>query len=116
MLSDAEVICNFMEPLESIDCSTGGKRSLADWWRRETEWSVSLKWKPWVPATLTLDALHKVEKRLTDDQWWKYETHIIANAPDRDKHQELLELIKCHIHADAPTRTKALAAVLRSAE
>lgn len=119
-MSDEEVICDFVEPLATIDCAAGGKRSLADWWRRETAWSDTLVWKPWVPARLTLDALWKVEDRLSEQQRRHYCVLIFHAVCTEARTSNLIEdtMTKNRwpmIHASAAQKIKALAAVLRVA-
>ncbi len=112
-LSDAEVICTWMEPKPSLnggpvsDCH----KSPREWWaaapREGRERSV-LYSRKWAPCRLTLDALHEVEARLTEEQWRRYQ-HVLA-LPDGEE-----ALTNCQlIHASAVWKIRALAATLRS--
>lgn len=95
-LTDAEVICSWMEARpgpNTIHILRG-----ADWW---------LWWGgEWTPIDLGLDQLHEVEARLSDEQWDAYEESF-----DR---VILWGMKRSLLHADAPAKIRALAATLRS--
>jgi hypothetical protein len=105
-MTDTGIICAFMEPrpdhLQQGTCTTNG------WWVRRIGGECEA-------ASLTLDALHEVEEKLTDEQWDAYYHQFGAygregltwTAPDR--------LYKWALHASAEQKIKALAAVLRPA-
>lgn len=113
-LTDAEVICAFMEPLAAIECTSGGQRSMLDWWRRETAWSDTLKWKPWVPCRLTLDACHEVEARLSEDQRDEYVKILLWDTINPQGRRTIRDTFGL-MHAKAEQKVKALAVVMRSA-
>lgn len=100
MLSDAEVVCTFME-LKPMPIA-GFKRVYAagaKWWAyREDEWE---------PAALTLDALHEVEARLTESQWKAYGENVVRETTAGYWPRNLL-------HASAEEKIRALATVLRA--
>jgi hypothetical protein len=106
LMSDEETICEFMESKPEM------RQDDAVWWR----WGwvprigSSLFQPPgycWLPVRLTLDALHKVEAKLTDEQWDRYSSEFDYPASARNR--------KSLLHATAAQKVKALAAVLRSA-
>lgn len=102
-LTDAEVICGWMEPkpvrIWPQDIPDG------HWW--SALWSTGTGWS-WIPATLDLDALHEVEARLSEDEWWIYlgELHVATKGVAAYAYRHL-------IHATAAQKIAALAAVLR---
>ncbi len=106
MLSDAEVICGFMEPRPSRQRGDSAGCP-GQFWRYDRETHADLG----VPARLTLDALREVEERLTGKQWSNYIARIFeetnsqgATVGGRWRHV---------IHASAEQKIRALAAVLR---
>ena len=111
-MTDEEVICMWMEP-------NADSRSDNDfeWWGQS--WKKGER--TLFPRKLDLDALHEVEGRLTDEQWKFYDQQLetgVWPAPQEvywNSHQamETLYLRRLMIHADAPTRIKALASMLR---
>ncbi len=112
-MSDEEIICGWMEPnpysrTRSRD-SEGGWWRLIGWYRKTGTWHPRMDW--------TLDALHLVEKRLTDEQWFAYCAEFaVANLPEPTSNPGYKETVawdRAHLHADAKQKIKALAAVLR---
>ncbi len=107
-MSDEEVICTFMEPRPERGQTFPIEGPLPHplWWShmdREGNWH---------PASLgSLDALHKVQAGLTDEQWRRYDDEMLLTLP-RDSFE--WEIRKAYIHADVPAKIKTLAAVLRS--
>jgi hypothetical protein len=107
LMTDEEVICAWMEGYDPR-CRRNVNVDELSWW------AARFRAGSWEFATrlLTLDALHEVETRLTEDQIGKYDAGM-----RRLMHEDPIEPwvpAKCHHwHADAPTRIKALAAVLR---
>jgi hypothetical protein len=95
-MDDAEVICTWMEPRPP-----DGVMKLAHWWYWVFENSC------WIPQWLTLDRLHQVEARLTDEQWLDYQTRL-NRAGDPG-----VLWCKRMIGASAEHKTLALAAILR---
>ena len=93
-MTDEEVLCTFMHPMPKIyDPHT-------DWW----------KWRSgatFAPRKLTLDILHEIEERLTEEQWKAYRDEIL-----RDTDMLGLWMVRL-IHASAANKVRALAAVLR---
>jgi hypothetical protein len=56
-MTDAEVICR--------------------WMARQLPMPTDRDWSdPYWHTALDLDALHEVEARLTDEQWWQYEAEL----------------------------------------
>lgn len=102
-LSDEEVICSAMEARVSLPNIWVMGVSKGGWWffRQATGW---------VPINLTLDRLHIVEERLSEEQWGTYADAIADGCGD-----SLLEESKALIHASAEAKIRALAAVLREA-
>lgn len=95
-LSNEEVICTFMEPkprfTEVPDVSVGR------WW----VWFADAN----EPIALTLDRLHLVEARLTN-QWGSYVNEMLKDNPSVWTEAKLL------LHATAEQKIRALASVLR---
>jgi hypothetical protein len=89
-MTDAEILCQFMEP-KPPECDLRTFERL--WWTVEGG-------ARWSPRNLTLDAIWEIEERLTKEQWGRYQMLF----PHRRRET---------LHADAPTRIRALAAVLR---
>jgi hypothetical protein len=58
---------------------------------------------------LTLDALHEVEERLTNEQWWAYEAALTEGPFGTGDHFRQI------VHATTAQKIKALAAVLAKA-
>lgn len=104
-MTDAEIICEFMEPKPAS--SERGKHVPADRW-----WDWDLRSPEWFPVELTLDKLHDVEAKLTDEQWRHYEK-LLAHGHWDNGPASLLFIVKAHVHADAATKLRCLAAVLR---
>ena len=111
-LTDEEVLCEFMEPKNGLPdlADFRGDFSPGGWWI--TDWHPLRKNK-WLPRRqITLNECHEIEGRLTEDQWRKYET---ALSPMPVKLIRLFGSITLSfIHADAQTKIKALAEVLRA--
>lgn len=99
-MTDATVICEWMESKPDPQAMGG-----FDWWTLACGRSGMV----WVAQRLTLDMLHLVEARLTDEQWRAYQLRLGYNFRSEKPY------IRCMIHADAPTKIGALAAVLRHA-
>ena len=105
-MTDAEVICTWMEsrPVSHFEGDLMGYVgpppfvSPHGWWH-----DISNKW---VPRPLTLDALWKVEERLTDEQAAHYATRLVSVLP-------LLGRAAWVWHATTEHKIVALAAVLR---
>ena len=89
-MTDEEVICQWMEQFYHFPENPAPR-----WIHRQD---------------LTLDALHEVEARLTDAQWRKYLEALVPRSLSGWTE------LKDAAYADAPTRIKALAAVLREAK
>ena len=71
------------------------------------------------PAILTLDRLHEVESRLTDEQWRHYCSLMFQHTkrPDANPIQDLLTgARKTLLHASAAQKIAALATVLNTPE
>jgi len=109
-LSDAEVICKFMEPrplatIESLVNYPG------TWWHVDMDAALAGE-KRWKPRTLTLNECHEVEARLNDEQWTRYSRVVMDDA-----RRAGLDLKSSHaqiwLHATAEQKTRALSAALR---
>ncbi len=112
MLSDAEVICAFMEPRPDAPPNQHGANEL--WWRwgwRSVGPSLPQQQPPheycWLPRRITLDAIHEVEERLTDRQWTTYQNRLEIDGPAEWQRQ------KRWVHVSAEHKIRSLAAVLR---
>jgi len=108
-LSDAEVICTWMEPKPKFPDVFGDVRiSAGGWWKWRSP-RAGARWPgktgPNESKVDSLDALHEVEARLTDEQWQKYAGLMMD--PAGIKHTHFL------LHATAEQKISALAAVLR---
>jgi hypothetical protein len=105
-LTDQEIIAGFMEPMPAN--TERGERGISEcgWWERR--FSVpNQRFRHWPNSDKTdsLDALHEVEARLTDEQWTKYADLMMD--PSGLKHTRFL------LHATAEQKIRALAQVLR---
>lgn len=102
-LSDAEVICSFMDSL----------RRDGAWWSAELP-TGSRGPVRFVPITLELNALHEAEELLTDEQWGEY-----CAGLRKDLYHPLWGMKypggmdRPMLHATAEQKIRALAAVLR---
>lgn len=127
-LSDAEVICSFMEPHPKA--LHGGARSVGGWWVRAVlHVGMGAAYKqirqaqdgsrctdiigPWKPRILTLNECREVQERLTDEQWAEYRGWFMV---EHQLEGHRVPFGTYLLHATAEQKTKALAAVLRSAE
>ena len=97
-LSDAELICEWMERRPAPNTHGGTHRSSGNWWYWGGEWE---------PRKLTLDALHEVEARLTDEQISEYDALLRAELDGE------IGVDAYTWHAETGVKTAALAAVLR---
>jgi hypothetical protein len=109
-LSDEEIICTWMEPKPPESPCATNERSRLSFWRPQ----FTRHHEPaWVPIRLTLDALWEVEERLIQE--WRRTKKLVACARMVGyKHKLKGATVDNEWHADAPTRIKALAAVLRA--
>ena len=104
-MTDAEVICSFMEPKPTksiMDTLRDGDPAPGKWWNDRHHASSE-----WRPRTLTLDAIWEVEERLTDEQWQQYRDEILKGTDMMGLWMTRL------IDAGAAQKIVALAAVLR---
>lgn len=116
-MTDEEILCEFMEP----------RKVYGKWWNcgttyQETGDPVFFKdsHKPLRQTVLMtnlpvairpdLNALHEIEARLTQPQWYHYRDALCRIWQRLDKVPDLQQFC---IHADAPIKVKALASVLR---
>jgi hypothetical protein len=105
-LSDAEVICSWMEPRPT---------SLRGWWRSSAgRWWIRRK-RGTVPHNRvnTLDALWEVQERLTSEQWRLYRREFRLAVEREDGTFPLGERVHDYLHATPKQKIEALAAVLR---
>jgi hypothetical protein len=110
-LSDAEVLCGFMEARPMDIPVVGG----SVWW--PLVGNISPTRKPVLEVCHKIEKLgllHLIEKRLTAEQWVDYFDGL-SGQPPREKPPcgYAYELSKRLIHATADQKIKALAAVLR---
>lgn len=112
-LTDEEVICEFMEAKPEAFLATGSQAhpSVGGWWRsdfRFTSPSPNDGEYYWKPRKLTLDALHEVEARLTDEHWkeycWRFQRGGMCSWWENQRD---------FLHASAEQKIKALASILR---
>jgi hypothetical protein len=103
--SNEEIICGWMEPKPWEEPGQTTPKALlgSSWW----DWAISYGS---FPKPLTLDRLHEVEGRLTDEQWGQYATALSDLTPE---YTGIVQTMKLYIHATAAQKIKALAAVLR---
>lgn len=111
-MSDEEIICGFAEPVPGFR-GIDYPYSVGGFWVREID-------KPKEPAPLTLDRLHEVEERLTDQQWQYYCVLMFQSCCREARttnpiEDELTKNRKALLHASAPQKIAALAKVLREA-
>ena len=97
-MTDAEVICNFMEP--------EGANYRRKWWQAILKDGRLRVDNPVEPVTLTLDRLHEVEARLTVKQRMDYAEEFGCFCGFH---------VFNGLHATADQKIKALATILRSA-
>ncbi len=109
VLSDAEVICSFMEnkpargpwsqrPWHSV--------SPAGWWVASEDRNVFTAPNEWFPIKLTFDRLWEVGERLTDEQRLEYWMELSKGGPPETGYWRIA-------NAKAAQRITALASVLR---
>ena len=101
--TDEEVICEWMEPDYRKTYANAGDPSKGGWWKRGQIC--------WFRVDLTLDRLHEVEARLSDEQWQQYREELCFAWQAMEPHYDLA---KMYIHATAATKIAALAAVIRA--
>jgi hypothetical protein len=108
-LTDEEVLATFMEPRPTFSADPGIVSEDGWWWMGTGGWE---------PLSDSLDDCHNVEARLIsgffglwDDYYHAFGTFhpsgLYWTAPDKQ--------YKWALHADAPTKVKALAQILRAA-
>ncbi len=104
MLSDAEVVCEFMEE-QGVPYNGVSRR-----------WFWHIIRCPGLdadlPCTLDLDTLRKVQERLTDEQWRAYAA-LLSGVQMRTGVRVAFSTCKALIHASAEQKIVALACVLR---
>jgi hypothetical protein len=100
-MTDEELICRFMEPVPGFR-GIDYPHSVGGWWIAENG-------KQSRPAdSITLDALHEVEERLTEKQGWDYLAALQSETAD------IPGWAFRHLwHATAKQKIAALAKVLR---
>lgn len=104
-MTNEEIICEFMEPRSHERPGQTTPKALlgSPWW----DWAISYGA---FPKSLTLDRLHEVEARLTDEQWVNYIAELLLGTYDdiTGTHRRL-------VHASTTQKIKALASVLKGA-
>lgn len=110
-MTDAEVICSFMEKTPRRVRYFDEHMSSATWWRRDIVQNngQGIVYSDWTPCELTLDALREVQRRLTDEQWHEYERGLRCVPFDGPVNS----VTRVFIHATAEQKIRALAVVLR---
>ena len=109
MLNDAEIICGWMEPRPKDGSGPVVTTPDSRWWvYNYTSDGANFDWN-FVLSTLTLDALHEVEARLTDQQGWF--TRLLVPLPPITS----MQYFRLVANATAEQKVKALAAVVREA-
>ena len=115
-MTDAELICTFMEPHAPKD-GTGYPSGVLKKFSPEGWWRYSMVSCLWKLPTLTvgsplesLGRLHLVEERLTERQWRDYQR--LLTEPVWSSSNPAVDG-KAMIHATAEQKIRALAAVLR---
>lgn len=90
------------------------------WWTAMFEFDAHSRVVPgsriWTPRNLTLDALHEVEARLSDEQWRAYRKSAIRGGWYRDDwcvQHDHTTMFQSACHASAEQKITALASVLR---
>ncbi len=117
MKSDAEVICEFMEPRP-----TQGKMAIVTpWWHSITLMTGSGPGGGFARIGVThreldLNALREVEARLTMEQWQQYQWNAEHAGwyPSDTGEPTVRECFRAASHASAAQKIRALAAVLRA--
>jgi hypothetical protein len=116
VLSDAEVICGWMETKLSsgpFDYRPWRSVSPRGWWTVLNGRKLSITPNEWYPVDLTLDRLWEVEERLTDEQRQRYSTHLAGCSIDTLRRcVDYADLWDLH-HATVSQKIAALATVLR---
>jgi hypothetical protein len=110
-MTNAEALCDFMEsgPTKGpFDFRPWRSNSPMGWWKAYPDSSECPAPNEWVPVKLTLGRLHEVEARLTEEQWWLYESELSRVA------RHLNSTALGFIHASAEQKIAALATVLRA--
>jgi hypothetical protein len=123
-MTDAEVICAFMEPISKWT-NAAKKQGIGPDGHRTWVW---WEWRPMTdpfifPKRLTLDRLREVQERLTDAQWESYEEQMtgqqvfdemdgVYRSPKFPRGWSVERFL---LHASAEQKIAALAAVLRDA-
>ena len=103
-MTNEEKICEWMDPVPGFR-GVDYPYSVKGWWIREAGEEKH-------PAPLTLDRLHEVEARLSDEQWDTY-AELLHDQWAKDP---LRGLWRYYIHATAAQKIAALAAVISPEE
>ena len=107
VISDAEVICGFMQP--RTDCTDWPFGGRSDFWWQGVNNSSRIP-AGWEPRPLTLDRLWEVEERLTAEQRWAYSDVLCLKVIWPTQPSESTFSV---VHATAAQKITALAIVLR---
>lgn len=114
-LTDAEVICSFMEPPPKL--KRNGQLPAGVWHGSLKWWTHRAMTNPFLfPRPLTLNECHEVEAQLSDEQWGAYYRALVVRADQRDINGRMLASMSNRdaVHASAEEKIRALAATLRS--
>ena len=103
-LSDAEIVCSFMEP------KPDAARVENDWWTDEIQLIRGEHRSEVVPVDLTLDRLWLVEEQLDDQLWYDYCLSLDGLIGYK---VTTTSLFRSYVHVSAEQKIKALAAILR---
>lgn len=109
-MTDEEFICGWMEP-KPLDTECGERGlsvSEGGWWERSWD-AMNQRFRHWPNSNKmdSLDAIHEIETRLTDEQWKLYTTRWpISEWPGS------VSVRKALLHATAEQKIAALADTL----
>lgn len=110
-MTDQEIVATFMEPLGTRRFSKGRLSNVqisdGGWWTYTHEVRDGTQRTGYAPRCDSLDALHEVEERLSNEQWIAYDDEL------RSSTTSAISLHFGLIHATPFQKIRALATVLR---
>ncbi|MCE5309605.1 MAG: hypothetical protein LLG20_18370 [Acidobacteriales bacterium] len=110
-MTDAEVICEFMEPRPTKrpnEYALG--QCHRDWWAG----TITERWAPVFEVCDPIEylgRLHEVEAQLTEEQWLDYKCALLEGVPHSTWH---MASFKASVHALADQKIRALAELIRA--
>ena len=111
VLNNKKRICNLMEEKPELPLCWYGKENSKDgWWILIAIYGGGMKW---IPRELTLDCIHEVENRLTDNQREHYISHVASINGLKGKFYEDAWVF---LHATIEQRITTLAIVISCKE